>query len=278
LWALNDTVGVILIFVSDNKHVVLIHGAWGRGDTWGPAQMTFEERGFTVHTPTLRHHELPVQEGATKISGLSIRDYTNDLVALVESLDSPPLIVGLSIGGLLAQLVAARTRHAGVVVACPARAAGIFAASPTSLRSNGSVLGRHFWQLRPWAKPLYPPTWDQWRRCFANAQTEEDAREGLAGLVCESGRAISEILCPSLDRGKATTVNFAAVTTPVLVIRGEFDRFVPPQLPLKTASRYQNSTLVEIPCADHLVFFGEALPVTMGHIDDWIAKNHVLTS
>jgi hypothetical protein len=35
---------------------------------------------------------------------------------------------------------------------------------------------------------------------------------------------------------------------------------------------------VEIPRADHLVFFGEALPVTMGHIDDWIARNHVLAT
>jgi hypothetical protein len=30
---------------------------------------------------------------------------------------------------------------------------------------------------------------------------------------------------------------------------------------------------MEIPRSDHLVFFGEALPATMGYIDDWIAKN-----
>ncbi|HEY7051263.1 MAG TPA: alpha/beta hydrolase [Mycobacterium sp.] len=262
--------------MADTKHVVLIHGAWGRGDTWGPARAAFEERGYTVHTPTLRHHELPAQEGAAMIAGLSMRDYTDDLVALIDSLASPPLIVGLSLGGLLAQLVAARTRHAGVVVACPARAAGILAVTPTTLRSNGGVLGRHYRQWRPWTKPVHPPTWQQWRRWIANAQTDEDAREALAGLVCESGRALSEVLCPSLDRGKATSVTFAAVTTPVLVIRAEYDRFVPPAVPPKTAARYQNSTFVEIPRADHLVFFGDALPVTMRHIDDWVARNRVL--
>ena len=83
-------------------HVVLIHGTWARGDGWGPAQTAFEERGFTVHTPTLRHHELPLQEGALKIAPVSLRDYTDDLVALVDSLGSPPLVVGLSPGGLLA--------------------------------------------------------------------------------------------------------------------------------------------------------------------------------
>jgi len=35
---------------------------------------------------------------------------------------------------------------------------------------------------------------------------------------------------------------------------------------------------VEIPRSDHLVSFGDALPVTMGHIDDWIAKNRVLST
>lgn len=33
-----------------------------------------------------------------------------------------------------------------------------------------------------------------------------------------------------------------------------------------------------IPRSDHLVFFGNALPVTVRHIDDWIARNHVLAS
>jgi pimeloyl-ACP methyl ester carboxylesterase len=279
LWALSEPLAVILSFMSDTKHVVLIHGTWARGDSWGPPRAAFEERGYTVHTPTLRHHELPLQEGAMKIAPLSMRDYTDDLVELVDSLDSPPLIVGLSLGGLLAQLVAARTRHAGVVAACPSPAAGIiFTPTLAAMRSFGSLFGRHYLQPRPWAKPLYPPTGQRFKRWIANTQTEETAREFLADLVCESGRAYCELIFPFLDRGKATTVNFAAVTTPVLAIRGECDRMVPAGVVRQTAAKYQRGTYVEIPRSDHLVFFGEALPVTMGHIDDWIARNHVLAS
>ncbi len=266
---------VILSFMSDTKHVVLIHGTWCRGDSWAATQAAFEERGYTVHTPTLRHHELPLQEGGMKIAPLSMRDYTDDLVALVDSLDSPPLIVGLSLGGLLAQLVAARTRHAGVIAACPVPAPG-FIPNPTMLRNAARLVGRHYLQPRPWAKPLYPPTWERFRRLIANTQTEEIAREFFTDLVCESGRAYCEMAFWFLDRGKAATVNFAAVTTPVLVIQGECDRAIAPQVTSWTAARYQRGTYVEIPGSDHLVFFGEALPVTMGHIDDWIARNHVL--
>lgn len=264
--------------MTDTKHVVLIHGTWCRGDSWGPARAAFEERGYTVHTPTLRHHELPVEEGAMKIAPLSMRDYTDDLVALVDSLDSPPLIVGLSLGGLLAQLVAARTRHAGLVAACPAPAAGIFAATPPTVRSFGSIFARHYLQPRPWAQPLYPLTWQRFRRWVANTQTEEVAREFFADLVCESGRAYCELLFPFLDRRNATTVDFAAVTTPVLALRAERDGLVAEGLVRQTAAKYKHSTYVEIPRSDHLVFSGAALPVTMGHIDDWIARNRVLAT
>ncbi|VBA48214.1 hypothetical protein [Mycobacterium pseudokansasii] len=77
-------------------------------------------------------------------------------------------------GGPLAQLVAARTRSAGVVAACL--------------------------QPRPWAKPLHPPTWQRFRRSIANTQTEEVACENFADLVCESGRACCEIFRSPLDR------------------------------------------------------------------------------
>jgi pimeloyl-ACP methyl ester carboxylesterase len=260
--------------MSDIKHVVLIHGMCGRGDYLAPARTAFEERDYTVHIPTLRHHELPLEEGATKIGSLSLRDYADDLVKLVDSLDSAALLVGHSMGALLAQLVAGRTRHAGVVAACPSPAAGIYATSPMLLR-----LGlRHFLQPRPWAKPMYPLTWEQFRKSTANAQTEEHARELFAGLVCDSGRVMCEVGLPWLDRAKAATVNYSAITTPVLVIAGECDRILLPRIARQTASRYQQATYVEIPRSDHMVFSGKALAVTMGHIDDWIARNHLLTT
>jgi triacylglycerol esterase/lipase EstA (alpha/beta hydrolase family) len=94
---------VTLGAMSASEHVVLIHGNWGRGELWASARAAFEERGYTVHTPTLRHHDLPPNEGAMTIASLSLRDYTDDSVRLVNSLNSPPLLVGHSMGGLIAR-------------------------------------------------------------------------------------------------------------------------------------------------------------------------------
>src|ERR1700753_1417182 len=96
---------VMLCSMGGTKHVVIIHGSFGRGVPLAQARAAFEERGYTVHTPTLRHHELPAHEGAAKVASLSLRDYADDVATLVNSLDSQPLLVGHSMGGLVAQLV-----------------------------------------------------------------------------------------------------------------------------------------------------------------------------
>lgn len=260
--------------MAETKHVVLIHGSWSRGEQLTPARAAFEERGYTAHTPTLRYHELPMQEGAMKVASLSLRDYTDDLVAFVNSLDSPPLLVGHSMGGLVAQMVAARTRQAGLVAACPAPAAGIFGATPTDLR----IFVPHLLRPRPWTKPWRTPTFEQFRRWIANTHTEDVARETYDGLVCESGRYVWELLLGPLKLSKVTVVDFAAVIGPVLVIGAECDRIVSAGIVRRTAARYQHGTSVEIPRSDHMVFSGAALPVTMSYIDDWMARNHVLAA
>ena len=257
--------------MADTKHVVLIHGTWLRGDSWADTRAEFEQRGYTMHTPTLRFHDLPFEEGAKKVGPVSLRDYADDLVALVETLDSPPLILGHSLGGLIAQLVAARTQHAGLVAACTAPAAGIFSMYPSTAR----IFLGHYLRPRPWDKPLYPTAWKLFRSNISNTHTEQAVREMYDGLVCNSGRVYCEMAFPRLDRAKAATVDFAAITTPVLAIGGEYDRTVNPRLPRTTATKYPQGIYVEIPRSDHLIFVGVSLPVTMSRIDDWMARNHV---
>jgi pimeloyl-ACP methyl ester carboxylesterase len=258
--------------MSDAQHVVLIHGNWSRGEQLAAVRAAFDDRGYTTHSPTLRHHDLPIGEGAAKIASLSLRDYLDDLLAFVTSLDTPPLLVGHSMGGLLAQLVAARTRHIGLIAACPAPAAGIGGSTPTNRRMSTPW----FLRPRPWAKPVPPPTFERFRQWVANAQSEDTAREIYDGLVCESGRAQWEMLLAVLKLSQTTRVDAAAVNTPVLVIGGEHDLIVPATVLEQTAALYANASVVHLPKCDHMIFSGPCLPLTMSHIDEWLARNELL--
>jgi len=125
---------------------------------------------------------------------------------------------------------------------------------------------------------LYPTTWKLFRSNISNTHTEEAALELYADLVCDSGRVYCEMAFTWLDRAKAASVDFAAVTTPVLAIGAESDKTVDPRVPRTTATKYRQGTYVEIPRSDHLVFVGESLPPTISRIDDWMARNNVLSA
>ncbi|MCB0943937.1 MAG: alpha/beta fold hydrolase [Mycobacterium sp.] len=244
----------------------MIHGAWSRGEQLADLRAAFEERGYVAHTPTLRHHELLLQDGAEKIATLSLRDYTEDLVQFVESLPSLALIVGHSLGGLIAQLVAARTRHTGLVAACPSPL-GIAGTNPTTVRI---ALGNR--QSRPSTRSVYPPRWELFRDGVANTQPEATVRQIYNDLVCESGRVINlEVGQPWRDRAKAARVDYASISGPVLVIGAGRDRIVPPRNVRRIAKRFRNGIYAEIADSDHMVFSGAALTKTMGHIDSWLA-------
>lgn len=80
---------------------------------------------------------------------------------------------------------------------------------------------------------------------------------------------------PYLDRHHAATVDFAAVTAPVLAIGAEQDSAVNPRIPRATARRYSDADHVEIPGADHALFDRPFLDLTMTAIDNWMTERAV---
>jgi len=98
------------------KDIVLIHGTWCDGNVWGEFKNKLEELGLRVHTPSLRYHDLPYEEVEQKVGRVSLGEYTDDIVKLVESLEEPPLVLGHSLGGLIAQLVAEKTKVSGLIL------------------------------------------------------------------------------------------------------------------------------------------------------------------
>ncbi|CRK52410.1 conserved hypothetical protein [Rhodococcus sp. RD6.2] len=100
--------------------VVLVHGLWMTPRSWEGWVAHYEAKGFRVITPGYPGFDIEVEalrENPDLIAKLTVPETVDHLAAVIESLDSPPIIMGHSFGGTLTQLLLARgLGAAGVVV------------------------------------------------------------------------------------------------------------------------------------------------------------------
>jgi len=103
------------------ESIVMIHGMWGGSWCWDNYRSFFEKRGFRCHTPVLRHHDVRPQDQPPEALGrVSLKDYADDLEAYIRDMDDAPIIIGHSMGGLLAQMLGARGLGKGLALLTPA--------------------------------------------------------------------------------------------------------------------------------------------------------------
>ena len=229
--------------------VVLVHGMWSRLQTWGETPQLLQSMGATVLP-----YELP-QHGARfdserELARLGIDDYVDDLVAFLRRQASPPLLVGHSMGALLALLAAARAPVQALIMVSPAPPRG---GVLWSLGNLLCLLRPGLKQLAGWrAFGLY-----RWERDFLLYNTVPTAlRPALAaGLQKESGKALAQIAFWPFDPTRATRVDWSAVRCPVSVYLGSEDRVVPAYA-ARVLRRLPKATLHLEDGLGHMVFDG----------------------
>ncbi len=217
-----------------DKVAVLIHGMWGTPHVWRHWRAFLEERGWTVMTPTLRHHDAPPLDPPAALGATSLLDYVDDLESRIANLPSKPLVIGHSMGGLLAQKLAARQLCAAAVLLCPAAPEGIFKLYPSAVRALLRTQSRWRW----WARPHRPSFEDAMYGAFNTCPDRQESGREYGRFVHESGRALLEIALPLFDRRHAARVDAKDVTCPMLVIGAGQDRLTPPGMVRRVAAKY----------------------------------------
>lgn len=225
--------------------VVMIHGGFCGPWVWEGFAARFRDQGYEVLTPALRHHtggKPPPALGTT-----SLTDYAADLQKLIDGLDSPPILVGHSMGGLLSQMLAARTKIAAAVLLAPSPPWGV---PPSTLfeigAAHGLMLRVGFWNtiLEPNFTVAAAHSLDR----FPKAQREEIFKRFLP----ESGRATFEVLHWGLDMRRASEVDVRKVTSPLLFLTGAGDRISPPGTVRRAAALYKGlATYETLPDMSH---------------------------
>ena len=211
--------------------VVMIHGAFCGPWSLDGLKRKFKEAGYAVTTPCLRFHDQKPPPAALGTTGL--RDYATDLEEEIRALGVAPILVGHSMGGLLAQQLAARLDVRALILLAPSAPWGT---PPTTLFEIGAAQAMH---LNPgyWNKVLEP------NRDVALAHSLDKLPKHMRDevydrLVPESGRATFEILNWGLDLNHASGVETEKVTAPLLFLTGSEDRINPPSTVARIAALY----------------------------------------
>jgi len=247
------------------KTIFMIHGMWGTGEVWSNFKPFFEAQGYKVITPTLRYHEEKYHAVApAELGTVSLLDYAADLEAQIRALDEKPIIMGHSMGGLLAQILASRGLAEKLVLLTPAPPAGILALQPSSTRTFLSVLTK--WQF--WRKPMRI-TFNEAKYGILALIPQAQQHTTYAGYSFESGRAAWEIAFWIADMKKASSVDERKVTCPILAIAGGQDRIVPEAVVRQVAAKY-HATYKVYPDHAHSVLHENGWQEIAGYVNDWL--------
>ena len=235
--------------------VVFIHGLWLLPSSWDRWADGLREAGYTALTPGWPDDPETVEEAnahpevfANKTVG-QVADHYADVIEL---LDSKPAVIGHSFGGLLTQILAGRGLSAASVAIDPAPFRGVLPLPISALKSACPVLGNPANRNR--AVPL---TYDQFRFAFANAVSEDEAKELYdTYAVPASGAPLFQAASANLNpwtEAKVDTKN--PDRGPLLIISGEKDHTVPwaiANASFKKQKKNQGVTeIVEMPNRGH---------------------------
>jgi len=166
--------------------VILVHGAANSSGVWAVWQRELARRGWTSFAVDLRGHG---RSGDIDLATVRMEDYAEDVRAVAAQLRQPPILMGWSMGGLVAMMVAASglgTACVGLAPSVPTREidsslplrAGVFSSEEYGITS-----------LDPANQPTMPDL-DQEERTIALASLASESRlardERKRGIVIQT--------------------------------------------------------------------------------------------
>jgi len=225
-------------------NVVFIHGLWISHTAWQPWIEHFAAQGHHAIAPAWPG-EFDTAE-ATRLhaadqAGFGIDELTEHFAELVEQFDTPPVVIGHSFGGLIAQKLLGQNKAAGAIAIDPAPIRGVKPLPLAQLRSAFPVLSNPLNRGR--AKGL---TEAQWRYGFGNALSLEESNALWEQWSIPSpGKPLFEAAVANFAPNSPAKVDTANSTRgPLLITGGTADHTVPLVSAKATYGLYKKSSAV----------------------------------
>ena len=210
--------------------VIMVHGAFCGGWVFDRFKAPFERAGHACLTPDLPGHGSG--EGAAGVCGQSMAHYASAIVEVIDACAEPPILVGHSLGGLVAQIAATRRPVKGLVLLAPSAPWGI---PGGSMEEAAAVIG--LMSLGAYWTQAIPPDAGLARSHSLDRLPPAEREAAVARMVPESGRALWETFHWWMDPFMTTSVSPARIKAPELALAGGSDGIHPPAAVRQTAAR-----------------------------------------
>jgi len=241
---------------SGKQPVVFVHGLWLLAESWKPWRDHFEAQGYStvaVDWPADQGSFAEAHANAGSLAGTSVADVADHVAEVIAGLDRKPVVVGHSFGGLLVQIIAGRGVAAATITIDPAPSQGVLPLPFSSLKAAFPVLGNPLNYGR-----TVTLTFDEFRYGFANAVSEDEARELYTTFHTPApGRPLFQAATANFNPWAKTKANKKNPERgPMLVVTGENDNIVPFAMANAAFKKQRKNTaaateIVEIAGAGH---------------------------
>lgn len=245
--------------------IVMVHGVNCGGWCFDPFRAVFEARGFECLTPDLIGHGADKANGIQKLTGVGISDYRTQMRDLVAALPKKPILLGHSLGAVIAQQLAAEGLAEKLVLASPAPRAGILPST-----DGQKQLCQDLMSLGAFWTRAFDPNFEIASAISLNRLPPDRQRQVFEAFGPESGRALFELFFWMFDRTAAAAVDTAAVACPVLTLSGTEDNVVPLAAAKETADAYPGSPFWALEGHAHMLVVEEGADEIAGRIADWL--------
>jgi pimeloyl-ACP methyl ester carboxylesterase len=207
--------------------IVFMHGLWLLPSSWDRWAAVFEGAGYTALTPGWPDDPETVAEANEHpevFAGKTVGQVADHYAEVIDRLDKKPAVIGHSFGGLLVQIVAGRGLSAATVAIDPAPFRGVLPLPISALKSASPVL--HNPANRHRAVPL---TYEQFRYGFANAVSEDEAKELYETFAVPApGAPLFQAATANLNPWTEAKVDSKNPERgPLLIVSGKKDNTVP---------------------------------------------------
>lgn len=255
------------------KTIVFIHGMFQNPISWTKWIEFFEAKGYECLTPAWPYHEGEPAVLRSNISpqlgDLVLDDIITPIETMILNLPEKPIVIGHSVGGLIAQLLLARDT-VSMAVAISSVAPNAMITFDWSFFKNAATIANPIKGNDP-----IPMDLETFKGAFANTLSDEQAEIEFEKTATPDSRNVFRSCMSS-----AADIDVEIAHAPLLLIAGSEDMICPASLIEKEQKAYtdENSTtdIKEFTGRSHYICNEPGYEEVISYVDEWLTRQQNL--